>query len=380
MSDRPATVRAEALAQIALRCIHTEYPHCSVSRSSGDPARATAQPPPRRTHPVFYGCYDWHSAVHSHWALVHLLRAHVASEPGAPRIAERSAARVRDALGRSFQPALLAVEREHLLAHTEFEAPYGWAWVLKLATEVRELAAREERWAAPEDGGHPRDDGPNEPSAASWSGALADLESLCADRLLAWQERLEAPVWSGQHGQSAFALGVLLDWAAHPLRPHPEAAARARQVAERLHAPSRPVDLGSEPYGNDFLSPGLAHLDVLGRILSRTAFQAAAAPWFQQASGLEPVGCPDPRDGKLAHLVGLNLSRAWMLRGWADRLEGQESAHLNEAAARHRAQGLTQCGLDSAQLSEGSARSLPDDLPYALSHWIGSFVLYRAGY
>lgn len=345
----------EALAQLALTCIRTEYPHCAISGCSGGLGSTPQDPPPRQAHPAFYGCYDWHSAVHSHWLLARLLRTSLTPQAAGPRVLTETAAHIVSALTQSFRPELLDLEHRYLLARPDFEAPYGWAWLLQLASEVRAL-------------GHSA-------HAALWSRALTPLEQLCGERLLGWQERLQAPVTSGQHGQSAFALGLLLDWARGRRALQPEPFARATQVALRLHSTAEPPDLCSEPYGNDFLSPGLAHLDVLGRVLSPAAFRAAAEPWRDQALRLEPVVCPDPRDGKLAHLVGLNLSRAWMLREWAGRLTADAAAPLRAVAAQHRQLGLSQCGLDDAGLNSAS----PPTLPYALSHWIGSFVLYGAG-
>lgn len=327
----------DALAPFAgmmLAAIERAYPYHSLVLLAGDGDVA----PPRVATPAFATCFDWHSAVHTHWGLARALRR----SPGAAW-----AAPARAALDASLTPARLAAEHAFVTApgREGFERPYGLAWLLQLAAEL-----------------HTWDDA----GARRWAAALAPLERVAAARLLGWLERLPWPVRSGEHSQSAFAAGLFIDWA----RDAGETDARSRAAAQavRLHGADRDAPVGWEPSAQDFLSPLLAEADLMRRALPPGEF----APWLAaflpspNAAALErwlvPVASPDPADGKFAHLDGLNLTRAWMLDGLVAALPGTH-AHfsvLAAAAQRHRAAGLA------------GARS-PH---WAGSHWLGSFAVY----
>jgi hypothetical protein len=291
---------------------------------------------PRDLTPAFRGSFDWHSAVHGHWCLGRAARLH----PDADWASD-----ARAALSRTLTREHLAAELRFLERRPGFERPYGLAWLLELAAELR-------AW--------------DEPPARAWSESLAPLESLAAARLADWADKLPWPVRSGEHSQSAFALGLALDWA----RDTGESAARERlaRACVRLYRDDAVAPVAYEPSGHDFFSPALAEADLMRRVLPREAYanwlynflpdtrDAAFTRW------LEPVRPVDRSDGKFAHLDGLNLSRAWMLAGIVSALpEGHECySVLERAAARHAAAGL-----------EG-ARG--DD--WMGTHWLGSFAVY----
>ncbi|HEV2105513.1 MAG TPA: DUF2891 family protein [Candidatus Eisenbacteria bacterium] len=318
--------------RMALDSVVREFPvHLPLVLEAGEaPAR------PRELTPAFFGSFDWHSAVHGHWCLARAARLH----PEAAWAAE-----ARAALARSLTPANLGREHGFLDRHPAFERPYGLAWLLQLAAELR-------AW---------RDD-----EAARWHGALAPLEALAAERLVAWAEQLPCPVRSGEHAQSAFALALLLDWTRDAGRHALRARAAARAVA--LYGADREAPVGYEPSAYDFLSPLLAEADLLRRVLAPESF----ADWLREflpppgaaATGrwLAPVSAADPADGKFAHWSGLNLSRAWMLEGIAAALSSDDPRRgpLAAAAAAHRAAGL-------------AGAHTPH---YAGSHWLGSFAVY----
>jgi len=325
---------AEPIAAMALAAIRREYPsHVThLLRSDADAL------PPRELTPAFFGSFDWHSAVHGHWCVARLARRHPAAAFAGP---------ARAALGLSLTPVNLARELEYMstAGREGFERPYGLAWLLQLAAELRE-------WEDAE--------------ASRWSAALAPLETLAAERLGAWLARLAWPVRAGVHHQSAFALGLALDWARTVRDRDFEAriAARARAwFGADVAAP-----IGYEPSGHDFLSPVLGEADLLRRALPRDEFAGWLARFLPDLESAEahrwltPVTSPDRADGHFAHLDGLNLSRAWMLEGIASALPAAEirRAPLLAAAARHREAGL-------AALSA---------LHYAGSHWLGSFAAY----
>ncbi len=171
---------AERFARLALACVHKEYPNKIAHVMNAD---ADVRPP-RELTPAFYGCYDWHSSVHGHWLLARIARL----LPDAAFAAE-----ARQALGQSLTPAHVAAEVAYVEGEgrASFERPYGLAWLLQLAAELRE-------WGSPE--------------AKAWAGALAPLERAAAARLREWLPKLTQPIRVGEHSQTAFALGLVLDW------------------------------------------------------------------------------------------------------------------------------------------------------------------------
>ena len=173
---------AARFAALALKCLHQEYPnHISHTLNSDSDAR-----PPRELTPAFYGCLDWHSDVHGHWLLVRLIRLF----PDAPFVTA-----ARGAIAQSFTPQNIAAETAYLRGsgRASFERPYGLAWLLRLAAELRRA---------------------DDAEARSWAATLAPLESEVAARLEGYLPKLYYPIRIGEHDQSAFSLGLIWDWAA----------------------------------------------------------------------------------------------------------------------------------------------------------------------
>ncbi len=329
---------AEVIAAMVFESLGREYP----SQVSHRLASAADARPPRELTPAFFGSFDWHSAVHGHWCIARLLRRF----PDA-----RFAARARAVLDASLTPGTIAGETAYLGApgREGFERPYGLAWLLLLALELRE-------WT--------------EPHARAWLAALVPLESLAAERLRTWLPRLRWPVRSGEHGQTAFALGLALDWA----RGAGEAGLERLIGARALDFYGGDVDapMAYEPSGQDFLSPLLGEADLMRRVLDSGPFRAWLAGFLpdlgSEAAGrwLTPVVPTDRADGKLAHLDGLNLSRAWMLEGVAAALP------LDDAPGRERVRALEAAALGHREAGLGA---LPAE-HYAGRHWLGSFAVY----
>ncbi len=324
----------EHFAALALACVHQEYPN-KIAHVLASDADAL---PPRELTPAFYGCYDWHSSVHGHWLLARLARAY----PNAP-----FTPRARAALAADLTPERIAAEVRYLqgAGRVSFERPYGFAWLLQLHAELSE-------W--------------NDPQARDWAGALAPLAQLGAARLTNWLPKLTHPIRIGEHDQTAFALGLAIDWA----RTVHDSTSEAVFVAavRRFYVGDHACPLSYEPSGQDFLSPCLAEADVVGRVLTAPDFAAWLARFLPDlpADGsdtwLDPGVVTDPTDPKLAHLDGLNLSRAWMLEGIAARLpkgDGRIPA-LSKTARRHREMALPRV---TGEHYEGG-------------HWLGSFATY----
>lgn len=324
--------QAERFADMALDAIGREYPNKIAHTLASD---ADARPP-RELTPAFFGAFDWHSAVHGHWSLVRLMRCF----PGA-----EFETRARARLGVALSPERLAAELAYLEGEgrSGFEVPYGMGWLLTLDAEL----ARS-----------------REPDAAEWRENLEPLARLAAERMVRYAEALPRPVRTGEHAQTAFGLTLYLDWA---LATGADGGRVAKRVLE-LYRDDHDAPLHFEPSGYDFLSPSLSEADLMRRVLEPGAY----AEWLTRfmpgpprfESALTPVSCPDPTDGKLAHLDGLNLSRAWMLEGMRDGLPEADPRRepLGRAALAHRRKGL------AAVTGEH----------YAGSHWQGTFAVYLA--
>jgi len=295
---------------------------------------------PIEQHPAFHGCYDWHSAVHTHWLLVRLLHRH------AHAVGQETVTAALAVLDAHLAPAHLATEAAFLARHPSFERPYGWAWLVALAAECH---------AAAED---------LEPARA-WASALAPAADVVVDLVLDWLPRAGRPVRDGTHASTAFALGLLLDAAPTLGRDDLDAAVRA-YVRERF-VPDSDAPLTWEPSGQDFLSPGLCEADLVRRVLAPEELGAwLGAFWPGLAAGeprnlLDPVEVRDRTDGQLGHLDGLNLSRAAALTHLALALgEGDPRRPvLQSSAAAHLDEGL------AALAEEG----------YLSTHWLGTFAL-----
>ena len=287
---------AARFAALALKCLHQEYPnHISHTLSGDSDAR-----PPHELTPAFYGCLDWHSDVHGHWLLVRLIRLF----PAAPFVGE-----ARTAVARSLTPQNIAGEIAYLrgAGRASFERPYGLAWLLRLAAELRSS---------------------DDADARSWSATLAPLESEVAARITGYLPRLHYPIRIGEHDQTAFALALIWDWAA--VSGDVRIRDALEDAAQRFYLHDRNCPLAYEPSGEDFLSPCLAEADFMRRVLAPPAFARwltaflpqiprSTAPAAVASAWLSPGVVTDRADPKLAHIDGLNLSRAWMLEGSAMR-------------------------------------------------------------
>lgn len=340
---QPAALDVDAasrFAKLALTCLHQEYPnHVSNMMDSAGDAR-----PPHELTPAFYGCLDWHSDVHGHWLLVRLLRMF----PNAP-----FATQARAELARSFTPQNIAGEVQYLSRkdRASFERPYGLAWLLALSAELRQ-------W--------------QDPQAQQWSVTLRPLEAIVAAHLKSWIPELHYPIRIGEHDQTAFSFGLIWDWAGVTA----DASMRSllADAAQRYYLADRNCPLSYEPSGEDFLSPCLAEADFMRRVLDASRFSRWLTaflpdiPRQSSAAWLQPAVVTDRSDPKLAHIDGLNLSRAWMLEGIADALPSHDPRipALLETAARHR---------------EASLPAVTGEF-YEGGHWLGTFAVYltsRAG-
>jgi hypothetical protein len=326
--------RASAFAKLALKGIDKEYPHKpGVVWSAADDVKG-----PKALHPAFFGCFDWHSAVHGHWLLVRVVKQF----PDLPE-----AKRAREVLNDHLTADKIRAEAA-VFAQKEqksFERPYGWAWLLKLAAEL-----------------HTWDDA----DARTWAASLKPLAELIATRYVEYFPKQTYPIRSGVHSNTAFGLSFAHDYAKSVGDKKLLAAIEERAKAyysKDADAPAR-----WEPDGADFLSPSLCEADLMRRVLPADEFRG----WFHRylpgaAKGepntlLSPATVTDRTDPQLVHLDGLNLSRAWCLKGITAALPADDPARkvLLDSAAKHAEAGLK-------HIASGD---------YAGEHWLASFAVY----
>ena len=345
---------AERFAAIALANVATEFPHKldQVLTSAADVQA------PRDLHPAFHGSFDWHSCVHMHWLLARVLHRFPALPAGAA---------IRTCFDRDFSPAAIAAEVAYLArpGSASFERPYGWAWLLKLAEMLRIASAN----ATHADGSSGASGTAACDSGASafgaWSHALQPLADAFAARFVEFLPRTRLPVRYGVHANSAFALAFALDYA----RAVHDAtlAAAVCTKAQEWFGSDRDVPAAWEPSGADFLSPALAEAELMRRVLPPDEFEtwlSGFLPGFargEPAALFVPVEVTDRSDPQLVHLDGLNLSRAWCLRGIAASLSPDDVRRdvARNAADAHLVAGLT--GLASVD--------------FAGAHWLATFAL-----
>ena len=319
---------ATRFARIALGHLEREYPNKLDHVLTGpDDART-----PRELHPVFFGSFDWHSCVHGYWLLARLLR----------RFPQGAAAGdIRSLLDRQLTPEKIAGELAYLRRPLSagFERPYGAAWLLMLQAELESA-----------------------PTAAAWAAALRPLAVAFAQRLKAYLPKLTYPIRAGTHANSGFALRLAIEYAQ---RCDQDMAVLIRNRAHAWFAADADCQAW-EPSGDDFLSSALMEAELMRRILPAEEF----GPWFdaflprlerrEPCSLFRPALVSDPTDGKIAHLDGVNLSRAWCMRGLA--------LALGEADARRPLLGAA-----AETHLETSLKAVEGD--YMGEHWLASFAL-----
>ncbi len=320
---------ASHFAKLALDCIHKEYPNKLNQVLENDEFLLS----PKTLHPAFYGCFDWHSSVHGHWMLVKLLKQF-------PALAERE--RIITGLMSSLSADNIAGEVAYFEHESgAWERTYGWAWLLQLAMELGE-------W--------------DDPLGAELAANLEPLTQVIREKYIEFLPRQVYPVRTGVHPNTAFGISFALDYAR--AAGDQELENFLTEVALSYFNNDRSCPLSWEPSGEDFLSPCLEEAALMARILARselTAWLVDFLPGLDADDALVPVDVSDRSDGKIAHLDGLNLSRAWDLYLIANHIDSDELRTRFRTWAR-----------------EHLVASLPHVASeyYEGSHWLGSFAVY----
>jgi hypothetical protein len=326
--------QASRFAKLALKGIHKEYPNKPGDVLNGErDVKST-----RAVHPAFYGCFDWHSSVHGHWMLARLLRLF-------PDLPENKA--IRSALAENLTAKNLRAEADYFdrPSTQSFERPYGWSWLLKLAEEL-----------------HGWDDA----QGKEWCKNLQPLADKIVARYLSYFPKQTYPIRAGVHSNTAFGLAFAHDYACAV--GHKQLRDLLEKRSQDYYAADEDIPAKWEPDGADFLSPSLMEADLVRRFLRPTHFR----PWLHRflpgiAKGepkslLQPAQVTDRKDPQIVHLDGLNLSRAWCMRGIASALAEDDPARklLLDSAARHAEATLP-------HIASGD---------YAGEHWLASFAVY----
>jgi len=321
--------QANKLAELPIACIQTEYPN-KLGQTVGNKVDLRE---PHALHPAFYGCFDWHSAVHGHWSLVKLLKDF-------PTLAKADL--IRKMLRQNLSKANIQAEVTYFngLYNKSYERTYGWAWLLKLAEELH-------TW--------------NDPLAKELHQNLQPLTDLVVARYIEFLPKLNYPIRVGEHTNTAFGLSFAWDYA--ETVQHQALKSAITDRAKVFYSSDADCPLTWEPSGYDFLSPCLEELDLMRRILPKAEFKKWASAFIPRLTSTNftiPLGqVSDREDGKLVHLDGLNFSRAWVLYGLAKQYP-EDYKHLINVGNDHVNYSLPNLVGDG----------------YEGGHWLGSFAIY----
>lgn len=323
--------QANRLSKLPCKCLNQEFPN-KLGQVLNDTTELLS---PKILHPVFYGCFDWHSSVHGHWLLVKLAKSF-------PGLENRDS--IMNLLDKQFEAG--KIQREMAFFQTKnnesFERTYGWAWILKLQEEL-------ESW--------------DNPQAKRWANVLQPLSDMLIEKYTVFLPKLVYPIRTGEHPNTAFGLSLAYDYAA--LKKDSKFQDAIKDAAKRFYAKDVNYAFAYEPSGYDFLSPGLQEIDLMRKVLPKDEFMTWLRQFhpaiFDPKFALEPGKVLDRTDGKLVHLDGLNFSRAWCLYDLAN--SDPKLEHLRAIADAH---------LDF---------SLPNitDGDYMGEHWLASFACYALG-
>lgn len=326
------------MANMPIENIHKEYPNKPGHTYKGPEDVGYS---PKDLHPAFYGCFDWHSSVHSHWMLVRVLRLF----PEIPTKHE-----ILKVLGESFMKEKLLTEAEYFKNNPLFERTYGWAWLLKLDEELMRLIDDSNDEAIKE-------------LASEWRISLSPLVDQIVNLWKVYLPKMTYPNRVGTHTNSAFALVFTIDWAKKANdRPFFN---ELKEKAIDLYMKDKSIPAHLEPNGSDFLSPSLETAYLMTKVLSTEEFTLWFDEYFEEKGLKNLLISPtisDLNDYQIVHLVGLSFSRSWCLKAISKSLpEGHPYKQI---------------------LMETSKKMFEEAIPkmfasnYGGDHWLASFAVY----
>ncbi len=320
---------AEFLAQLALDCMQQEYPN-KLNQTLQEDAMLKS---PKTLHPAFYGCFDWHSSVHGHWMLVHLLKYY-------PEM--RQSNEIIQKLNENLTAKNILAEVSYFQEESKsFERMYGWSWIMKLAEELY-------TW--------------DDEMAQTLYKNLKPLIDLLVERYEEFLLVQQYPVRTGVHPNTAFGLSFAYDYAkAASLE---ELEWTIRKAALKYYLDDEGCPASWEPSGEDFLSPCLEEANLMRRVLDPKSFKKWFEDFFEKKdlkSLMHPADVSDRSDPKIVHLDGLNLSRAWCFFGIAESMDNvKDRQEFIKIANNHLSATLPNIASEH----------------YEGTHWLGSFAVY----
>ncbi len=325
---------AEKLVKISLSCVNKHYPykpgHTHMNKDDAKPHTSKT--------PVFSGCFDWHSAVHGHWTMTVILKKY-------PEM--KKAGEIRKILNTQFTVEKMKKEEEFFNTelNQNFERPYGWAWYLRLYSEVYSF---------------------DDSDAVKWEKVLRPLAKTLAEKTGHFLNKLSVPVRNGTHTNTAFALNHIFDYAETVNDEKLKGIIKKRSVDFYMSDRNCPVEY--EPSGFDFISPCLAEADLMRKVLPEKKFlkwieKFLPSPETESFKSIRnPPAIHDPEDYHMGHLIGLMFHRSWTLQNIASSFPDKDPRKFlyEEIANSHKKSGLT----------------LMDEAGYGGSHWLASFAVF----
>ena len=320
---------AEKFSALPLECIEVEYPNKLGQVLENDNQLQS----PKDLHPIFYGCFDWHSSVHGHWLLISVLNKFPDTD---------LAKKIKPLMEKQF--TVSNVQKELLYfqpkLNKSFERTYGWAWLLKLQLEM--LLSKDD-------------------DVLRWAKNLQSLVDQIEASYMEFLPKMVYPIRVGEHTNTAFGLSLALDYSR--ITGHKDFEKVIQTSAMNFYAEDKGCPITWEPSGFDFISPCLQEAELMSKIMSEKDFQKWFKEFmpcvFEKNFDLSPGQVIDRTDGKLVHLDGLNFSRAWCLYGIATKLPKQKELLV---------------GIGDKHIEASMDEVVNSD--YMGSHWLASFLVY----
>ena len=325
---------AKELVSLSVKCVDQKYPYKIGYRFTDE----SWLKPHYEITPAFYGCWDWHSAVHGHWAMVKILKDF-------PEIPDRDI--ILSKLDKNLSEENLNNEFEFFKQEFAkgFERTYGWAWLMKLYSEL--LSWENEK-------------------AQVWANNMKPLVDLLSDRTILFLDKLSTPLRPGTHANTAFSFSLMIEYAKIANDEALFNKIKSYSVENFLGDSNCPV--GYEPSGTDFLSPCLAEAGLMSLILDNREFNKwlyKFFPSFEKSNFSNIINPPevlDPTDPGIGHLIGLMFHRAWTLKDIASKLDsGSDKKFLQKIAKKHSQEGY------NIMFKSG----------YGGEHWLATFAIYN---
>ena len=325
---------ASNLIQLSISCVDKKFPY-KVGYRYID---STWIRPHYKLTPSFYGCWDWHSAVHGHWSMVKILKEF-------PNIKE--AKNIREKIKKNLNKNNL--EKEFQFFQNDFakgfERTYGWAWLMLLYSEL-------ETW--------------DDIEAKNWSKNLKPLVDLLSERTIIFLNKLSKPLRPGTHANTAFSFSLMYEYAQKT--NNEKLLNKIKEYSIKHFSYDKNCPVNYEPSGTDFLSPCLAEASLMSKILSEREFNKWLSKFFPSfkeenfGSIITPPEVLDPKDPGIGHLIGLMFHRAWTLNDVANKIQNDDKKlFLYKISKNHTKKGF----------------ELMFDSGYGGEHWLATFAIYN---